>query len=65
MLCECQKYTSHEFIVIVLHFNCTSSIWAQSLAQIPFLMLENTRKGSRLVASGLFTSYFYNTKIYV
>ena len=30
---EFQKYALHESIVIVLHFNGTSSVWAQIMAQ--------------------------------
>ena len=32
MLCEFHKYAFHAYVVIVLHFNGTSSVWVQSLA---------------------------------
>ena len=32
VLHEFQKYALHESIVIVLHFDVTSSVWVQSLA---------------------------------
>ena len=41
MLHEFQKYALHESIVIVLHFDRTSSVWVQTLAWY-FAMLDNT-----------------------
>ena len=32
MMYEIQKYTLHESVMIVIHFNGTSSEWVQSLA---------------------------------
>ena len=37
---ECQKYTLHESIVIVVRFHGNSSVWVQ------FAMFKNAEKGS-------------------